>query len=621
MTIGDVDPLEKGYVTNNRRTLIKIIAIMCLSCVALSSIIAVQSPSNGYELSIYESTPLIVWVLLILSLFGGLLVTYFGCINSRMDLGAVILGIFILILSRFTLLSLPFIRGYFCWAGDTITHSAMIIDIILYGYWWRNPYPLSHIFSAEIISMFGVLPFPTLNYIPIIFSLLYVSIIFLLSRVAFRDIKLQLICTTSAIAVLLAGKVNTLYYAFAAGHLYILLSLYLLFKCVGSANKYYLILFIGISSICALLHPYCSLLFCIILISLGFYHYVLVNNTHLTLFSLKSNTNFGKIILYGLVSQSIILLFWIFYGISGKFDNNIKHAYSVMTTISLDAAETLRISDAASKLDLNFFDIIFLIFKTIGADLIFLSFAAISMIIFYRNRKELVYNRYVHYILYITIIFVLLLVISYIGILPGASSLNFHRTQYLFVLFTPIFLAFVYGWAEGRCNSHVFHIVFISIVLISIIVSIVGVFQSPLIMRGNTQVSYYDILQYDWFLENKDRAVDEMIIASPSWRIGGATFGFMDIKTRTDIKQGFSIEPFDDHFNYNNYDYIGENFLEDQYAIFPKKDKVIYAELWQTLSRFVESDFRRLNYDNTIIKIYDNQEGDIWYIKATAKNL
>ena len=34
------------------------------------------------------------------------------------------------------------------------------------------------------------------------------------------------------------------------------------------------------------------------------------------------------------------------------------------------------------------------------------------------------------------------------------------------------------------------------------------------------------------------------------------------------------------------------------------------------VSRFTENDFRRLNYDSTIIKVYDNKEGDVWYIRA-----
>jgi hypothetical protein len=51
---------------------LKLICILCLVSTSFSILIAYFYPAHGYELSLYEYTPLIVWIGLISSIFGGI---------------------------------------------------------------------------------------------------------------------------------------------------------------------------------------------------------------------------------------------------------------------------------------------------------------------------------------------------------------------------------------------------------------------------------------------------------------------------------------------------------------------------------------------------------------------
>ena len=54
----------------------KIIAIIGFICLSFANIIAYLNPSQGYELSFYEQTPLCVWLLIAISVICGLFVIF-----------------------------------------------------------------------------------------------------------------------------------------------------------------------------------------------------------------------------------------------------------------------------------------------------------------------------------------------------------------------------------------------------------------------------------------------------------------------------------------------------------------------------------------------------------------
>lgn len=103
----------------------KIIAIIGFICLSFANIIAYLNPSQGYELSFYEQTPLCVWLLIAISVICGLFVIFFHIRNEQKDNFWLLLGLSLLILIRISLLYLPFIRGYYTWNGDNIS----ILDI------------------------------------------------------------------------------------------------------------------------------------------------------------------------------------------------------------------------------------------------------------------------------------------------------------------------------------------------------------------------------------------------------------------------------------------------------------------------------------------------------------
>jgi hypothetical protein len=97
---------------------LKILAIACFILIFFSSFIAYSHPARGYELSIYESTPTFVWIFLIFSITGGVtIIVHQVYTKAYKSSNFWLFGFLILILSRVSLLYIPFIRGYYTCAG------------------------------------------------------------------------------------------------------------------------------------------------------------------------------------------------------------------------------------------------------------------------------------------------------------------------------------------------------------------------------------------------------------------------------------------------------------------------------------------------------------------------
>jgi len=132
----------------------KVLAILGISLLApLYISIGNMSSAKGYELSIYKSTPISIWILIILILFFSTLIIYF-----RSDIKLIFLSGLLTIISYISLLLLPMFRGYYLpKSGDLISHLGTIQIIISTGHMPEsNFYPIIHILGAIMSQIFGL---------------------------------------------------------------------------------------------------------------------------------------------------------------------------------------------------------------------------------------------------------------------------------------------------------------------------------------------------------------------------------------------------------------------------------------------------------------------------------
>jgi hypothetical protein len=103
----------------------KVIALTGFVSLSLANLIAYYNLSQGYELSIYIQTPLCVWVLFAVCIICGLIIIFNEVINEKKS-KFWLTGFLLLLLIRISLLYLPFVRGYYTWDGDNISHIGLI---------------------------------------------------------------------------------------------------------------------------------------------------------------------------------------------------------------------------------------------------------------------------------------------------------------------------------------------------------------------------------------------------------------------------------------------------------------------------------------------------------------
>ena len=155
---------------DNKKTIKSLLSVGFIF-IAISGILLLYSPITGYEISIYDSTPTIVWILLFFATICGIgLVFSFVWSDERIPSTYWLLSVVLIIIARLELLYIPYLRGYITLRGDNISHIGYVLDILKNSYIGDNSYPVTHILCSEI-SLITSMP-------PISFYKLYDRVIF-----------------------------------------------------------------------------------------------------------------------------------------------------------------------------------------------------------------------------------------------------------------------------------------------------------------------------------------------------------------------------------------------------------------------------------------------------------
>jgi len=115
----------------------------------------------------------------------------------------------------------------------------------------------------------------------------------------------------------------------------------------------------------------------------------------------------------------------------------------------------------------------------------------------------------------------------------------------------------------------------------------------------------------EWFIENKNPAHSPACIMSPINRYADGILGRSEAASRIDIKSSRVIQ-LEDHFGYQEYYTLGEQYSEDLLLNITKKDRIIYDTVWEEVDRFDEGDFIKLDVDYTANKVYENGEYSVY---------
>lgn len=624
----------------------KIIAILSILFSTVAIAIAFQNPAQGYEISIYDSTPFIVWICLFLSITGALfLVLYQVSTNKYVSSNFWTIGIFILLLNRLIILYIPYIRGYFSWREDNISHVGYLIDIIASGHISSgNYYPITHILLAMFYTVTEISQNILVNYSTGVFSIFYVILVYLLATVVLHTKKEQILAVTSVVIVFFSYNVYLMPNGWS--QLFLPIVVFLYFKSLEEYNFIqYKLLFVILLIIYPFFHPLSSFYFIFMLTYFGIAFYIMLfffpeeqnyNNLNtqrkeykflgqlirepynylekkiITISTLMSNNGY-RFPFTAILIETIILNIWILSFQAFKF--NLREFYnSILTGTSPDIIGGMQ--NTLSKINLSAVDFLKLLIMQEGTNLIFLGLFVVSLFILIKKRHDLQTSKRL-LVLSGIIIFTVSIYAGYMfGVIPGLHAIAAERFKSYTVLFTPISAGFVFAYFLQKKlpvkKVNLFSVVCVFIILIASTLSVYSLYPSPNVIHPNFQITQMDMQGTEWFIHYHNKEVLTTHILSPLYRFTDGVVGpternaiFGSIYNHTNVP---------DHFNYHRMNKLGESYSEDKYMMITMFDTVVYDTVWSRVGRFSSLDFDRLLKDTSVEKLYSNGETEIFFI-------
>lgn len=612
---------ETGSTTSTRADqIIKLLSAFCFLAIALSIVAAHDAPAAGYEVSIYNSTPLIFWVVIVGSTIWGLLVVLQQIYSGGHKLNNTwMAGFSVVFLSYTAILALYLIRGYgfFNLNGDAATHIGIIKRVLSEGVLPSSViYPITHVYTAGAIMISHIDLTFIYTFIPLAFYILYIPIFYLLAKEILPEKGQAMIATTLSCAFL------TGVLPFSSDHLFFIPNMVAnaifpvwilaLFKYLRTASLSWGLALYALILLFIPFHPITAIALMVIIstIPLGLFAYRYLIK--------KSSAGTRSIIATSAVIFLIILV-WFVIWVSNYWTGTVQ---SLLRYILYGGASYLTLlnndASSASIYGYGIVNVVSQILKMMGGAFAFVLLSVLCLPIIW---KELRKNSQVLQILtlYGPIVFLgIVMVILYV------SNISFGPLRFIeyISIFTTIIVAYLvyYFIIRSRGSKNFLNkAALLGITGALIIVFINGIFvvyPSSYTLNLNEQTSQHELKGIGWFLDNGDMNGSTTSMNLILYRYAHYLLTPEEQKAwRLPIDAPPElIIPY--HFNYDQSSTLAEYFPHNTSIVTSLRDESIYTDIYPQMAkyRFSPQDFQNLSADRSIEKVYTNDEMDIWYV-------
>jgi hypothetical protein len=234
---------------------LKLICCLCFLLIVVALLLIDRhSPATGYELSIYESLPPLVWISLVAALAGGTgIVVHQAFAGQKCKYW--FLGFVILLLVTSIVLMLPVLKGYYFYgSADTMSHVDWSAEVLQVGHFWQgNQYPITHVLIAQLAQTSGASNNAVARSIPALFTLLFMLFSYLLARRVMPQRGPALLAAASTALFFNYYHVSVYPQTLSIMMLPVLYFLY--FKSFGRASPYFRIAFVLVLLLFPFFHP------------------------------------------------------------------------------------------------------------------------------------------------------------------------------------------------------------------------------------------------------------------------------------------------------------------------------------------------------------------------------
>ena len=601
----------------------KFLSITSFSLTILALTIIFQTPSSqGYEPSTYSMYPATLWVLFFSSFFISISLI-FSSLFIKLKKVILYSSFLNIALLNLILFFLPLIRNYFTNdLGDTSQHYSMILDIIKTGSIGAHDsslidaYPITHIFSASIQIISNLSLTDVVQFVPIVFYLVFITFIYLFSQELFGDKKKSIV-----LVVLLFIPILKVYMYYQSQLFFFFMSIILFLflrdvKLTGNVSTKILLVLSLI--LCPFLHPASSLLL-IIFVSLSLVYLKFVG---ISIFNKTKPIFFVLIFLVTYFSWLISIT----YRFGSELNYHIRWLLSLFTDSSSSPSQFNTLAQGLQTAGLPILDAFILYVKKFGP-VHFLFFAAflISLYVFYETVVKHQKNKKIYLVLS-------LLTVTYLfiyGFSMVFSSLLLGVRAYTYALLICLLLisAFIVDYLvpTKRKSKKLFLYGLCVLIACSLVfIATFNVYNSEFNKSVPSQCTYMNLNGMSWEITNRNcsLAIEEM---GTQWQyhISNCLYGIRNKPSNLGrlVSVGHQ-HVFPVHFNYTSFDTLGSSFSEDFYFYLDKRVELgttyVFPEYEYRWS-FHPRDYCRLEEDSSLDKIYHNNEIKIFYLHGERK--
>lgn len=591
---------------------LKIVYTTLFMIITLITLILSENIIKGYEISIYTQINPIVWILVIITLIGGITLLTWDLQNEKQYWWK--LSILLIMIINTIIIFLPVMIGYqFSISGDTLSHLGYILAISNNGHISNDIYPINHLIISIITAVSSISSEDVIKYFGIIYYSLFILFSYLMAKRVFKKNKIAILaCLFSTIPFFY------FYYAFIPIGFTIVsfimfYYIYFIYQEKKSANMGILILLLLLFMV--LMHPVASFF---LLISLIFFE--LGKVLYLKRYShgeFRLTKSLNKISITFSLILTILFVSWLWqgYGVWEAFVHGIIDLFSNELN---NSGLTTTAAESFGLLNFSILDMITLFIKMYG-HIFILGLVGIiaAMIIILNKKNEKIDNKQYQSLFILSIIFVTFSVLAIIDFIQPLSILSSGRLMFLPMIFIPLFSSFgLYFFIKkykADSSNKLIKIALISFLSIPFLIAIFSLHQSPFVYKSNPAVTSEEITGADWIIVNGNIKMNTISLGVDDLkRFSDAIYSRKKMKYSTTTKIKIP-----DHFNYTQGEpsNLGQDYDKNYYLI-TRKDYILslYRIIFPQLNRFTEEDFRLLNEDNTVYKIYENGEVQNWHI-------
>lgn len=603
----------------NQRNIFSTLYILCLLLDIYALIITNSSPAVGYESSIYESTPIIFWISIVLSIVCGVIAIIYYIFTEKLDQSRLwIVGLFLIILSYTMCLSLFIIRGYYMWCmnGDPSTHIKYVNQILTTGKISTQLfYPALHIYTSQILLLLNINVVTLHKILPLFLGILYIPFIYLFSKSIFTD-KNQIILST----VIGSTFANGWYLSFipnGLSNLYFPLLLFIILKVNSIKDVRWEILALIMVFFYPIFHLIPTLVLIIFISTLSLVNFILhkMSNTNV---DADKNREFSKFKLTLFILLVVCDITWIssFY----LWDYAVKNFYTLITE-----GDSTQISYLVKNINYAQgygYNVIEQALKTNGGPLLYVLVTVVSLPTVWKHKNNERLSNLLS--LYGPLFFICLFIVIFYFSNVLFSPLR--MVTYTTIICTP-FLGFSLNDLISKIRAkpkRVYIFSFIGLICLLFIIWINGIltlYPSPYTLGTSYQTTVSEVEGTSWLFENKNVSLETTGITVAPFRFGEFLLTDEQRKLQNLHEKNPDYLKVPYHFGYDNNSQLSSYYNQSLYMGINERDKRIYVDVVPEIAdiRWVPKDFEKLNDDVSLKKIYSSKKFEMFYINGSGK--